>query len=336
VNEFAGSGVGTGVKGTKGPGRGPVGRAPVGAGSFAPGGGAGIGRDGAGNGQGAASAATSGGEPGRPDPHESDLRTAHFQGPDVQGHELPLPPDLPDWLRPLAGAVRSIDPISPWAGFRQRKRTLPGAARESAVLILFAGPARSDSAEDADILITERAATLRSHAGQPAFPGGRIDPQDGGPVQAALREAHEEAGVDPASVAVFARLPELYLQPSDFMVASVLGWWRTPAPLRVGSPLEVASVHRVALAELAAPENRLRVRHPSGYVGPAFAAAGLLVWGFTAGLLDAVLRLGGWEREWDRDRVRDLPDDVIALSYRSSSTRPADQRPYAAGAETDE
>jgi 8-oxo-dGTP pyrophosphatase MutT (NUDIX family) len=322
------------VKGTKGPGRGPLGRAPDGAGAFAPGDDAGEGRDAAGNGRGAGANASGGGS-GRSGPREPELRTADFQGPDVQGAELPLPPDLPRWLHPLAGAARSIDPVSPWAGFRPRKRTLPGSARQSAVLILFAGPGGS-SAEDADILITERAATLRSHAGQPAFPGGRIDPQDGGPVQAALREAHEEAGVDPASVAVFARLPELYLQPSDFMVASVLGWWRTPAPLRVGSPLEVASVHRVALAELAEPENRLRVRHPSGYVGPAFAADGLLVWGFTAGLLDAVLRLGGWEREWDRDRVRDLPDDVIALSYRSSSTRPADQRPYAAGAETDE
>lgn len=333
MNEFAGSGVGTGVKGTKGPGQGPLGRAPVGAGAFAPG-------DGAGNGQGAG-ASVPGGEPGRselhePGQHEHSLHVADFQGPDMQGAELPLPVDLPDWLRPLAGAVRSIDPASPWAGFRQRKRTLPGSPRASAVLILFAGPLGSSRADEADILITERATTLRSHAGQPAFPGGRIDPQDGGPVQAALREAHEEAGVDPSSVAVFARLPELYLQPSDFMVASVLGWWRTPAPLRVGSPLEVASVHRVALAELAAPENRLRVRHPSGYVGPAFAADGLLVWGFTAGLLDAVLRLGGWEQEWDRDRVRDLPEDVIALSYRSSSTRPADQRPYAAGAETDE
>jgi 8-oxo-dGTP pyrophosphatase MutT (NUDIX family) len=327
----------------QGPGRGPLGRAPNGAGSSTPGGGAA--EDGNGHGAAGDGESSRPGRPGRPGrPVEeveraadaADAHAAGIQPADAQAAQIPLPSDLPDWLRPLAGAVRAIDPSSRWAGFRPRTRTLPGPPRQSAVLILFAGPPVEGAAEDIDILITERAATLRSHAGQPAFPGGRLDPQDGGPVQAALREAHEEAGVEPASVAVFARLPELYLQPSDFMVASVLGWWRTPAPLRVGSPLEVASVHRVAVAELAAPENRLRVRHPSGYVGPAFAADGLLVWGFTAGLLDAVLRLGGWEREWDRDRVHDLPDDVIALSYRSSSLRPADQRPYAAGSETDE
>jgi 8-oxo-dGTP pyrophosphatase MutT (NUDIX family) len=328
VNENGGSGVVTVVKGTQGPGRGPLGRAPNGAGPFAPG------RDVTGH-------SAESGKPGE-DPETATVvnaaldDTADAKPADLQESLIPLPADLPDWLDPLADAVRSIDPSSRWAGFRQRTRMLPGTPRQSAVLILFAGPPTGGRAEDIDILITERATTLRSHAGQPAFPGGRLDPQDGGPVEAALREAHEEAGVDPASVAVFACLPELYLQPSDFMVASVLGWWRTPAPLRVGSPLEVASVHRVAVAELAAPENRLRVRHPSGYVGPAFAADGLLVWGFTAGLLDAVLRLGGWEREWDRDRVRDLPDEVIALSYRSSSLRPADQRPYAAGSETDE
>jgi 8-oxo-dGTP pyrophosphatase MutT (NUDIX family) len=332
VNETLGSGVVPGVKGTTGPGRGPLRRASdgAGAGAFSSGRG-GVDRNGGEchvSDNPADEQLTD--EPGLKSEGDGGARSA------VGTEQISIPPDLPDWLRPLTDAIRAIDPASRWAGFRQRTRTLPGSPRQSAVLILFAGAATGASAADADILITERASTLRSHAGQPAFPGGGIDPQDAGPVQAALREAHEEAGVDPDSVAVFGLLPELYLQPSDFMVASVLGWWRTPAPLRVGSPLEVASVHRVAIAELAAPENRWRVRHPSGYVGPAFAADGLLIWGFTAGLLDGVLRLGGWEQEWDRERVRDLPDDVIALSYRSSSLRPADQRPYADGAETDE
>lgn len=246
------------------------------------------------------------------------------------GEPMAEPEQLPNWLQPLAGALRELSPD--WLGFRPRRRTLPGDPRRSAVLILFGegGPA-GDSAPH--ILITERAATLRSHAGQPAFPGGRIDPEDHGPVQAALREAQEETGVDPGSVAVFGRLPEIYLQPSDFMVASVLGWWHTPSPPRIVSPLEVAAVHRVPVAELADPVNRVRVRHPSGYVGPAFHADGMLVWGFTAGLLDAVLRLGGWEQPWDRERLEDLPEEVSALAVRSSSIRPADQRPFATGAD---
>ncbi|MBS2962761.1 CoA pyrophosphatase [Actinocrinis puniceicyclus] len=245
---------------------------------------------------------------------------------------MAVPEQLPVWLRPLARALRELSPD--WLGFRPRRRTLPGEPRRSAVLILLgeSGPA---GGPEPDILITERAATLRAHAGQPAFPGGRIDPEDHGPVQAALREAQEETGVDPGSVAVFGRLPEIYLQPSDFMVASVLGWWHTPSPPRIVSPLEVAAVHRVPVAQLADPANRVRVRHPSGYVGPAFHAGGMLVWGFTAGLLDAVLRLGGWERPWDRDRFEDLPEEVSALAVRSSSTRPADQRPFAAGTDAD-
>jgi 8-oxo-dGTP pyrophosphatase MutT (NUDIX family) len=229
---------------------------------------------------------------------------------------------LPGWLAPLAGAAAAIDPASAWLGWRPRTRSLPGRPRRSAVLILF-----GEGRDGPDVLITERAATLRSHAGQPSFPGGGIDPGDSGPVRAALREAHEEVGVEPDSVAVFGQLPELYLQPSDFMVASVLGWWREPAPLRLASPLEVAAVHRVAVSEFVDPANRLRVRHPSGYVGPAFAVRGMLVWGFTAGLLGAVLRLGGWELPWDGQRIEELPDEVIALAVRSSSTRPADQRP---------
>ena len=69
-------------------------------------------------------------------------------------------------------------------------------------------------------------------------------------------------------------------------------------------------MHRVPLAELLDPANRLRVRHPSGYVGAAFGVGGLLVWGFTAGLLDRLLRLAGWEQPWDRGRVEDLPADA--------------------------
>jgi 8-oxo-dGTP pyrophosphatase MutT (NUDIX family) len=244
------------------------------------------------------------------------------------GEIMAAPEDLPTWLRPLAGALRELAPN--WLGFRPRTRTLPGEPRRSAVLILF-GESGSPGAPVPDVLITERAATLRAHAGQPAFPGGRIDPEDHGPVHAALREAQEETGVDPESVAVFGRLPEIYLQPSDFMVASVLGWWHTPSPPRVVSPLEVAAVHRVPVAELADPANRLRVRHPAGYIGPAFHVDGMLVWGFTAGLLDAVLRLGGWEQPWDHNRLEDLPEEVTALSVQSSSIRPADQRPFATG-----
>jgi 8-oxo-dGTP pyrophosphatase MutT (NUDIX family) len=170
-----------------------------------------------------------------------------------------------------------------------------------------------------DVLLIERAHDMRSHAGQPAFPGGGVDPEDDGPVAAALREAAEETGLDPAGVDVLATVPPLWLPPSGFLVTPVLAWWREPSAVGVQDPREVASVHRVTLAELLDPANRLSVRHPSGYVGPAFAVRGLLVWGFTGGLLARLFSVAGWERPWDSGRVEDLPADTIRQALRSEA-----------------
>lgn len=172
------------------------------------------------------------------------------------------------------------------------------AGRAAAVLILFgSGPFGPD------LLLIERAARLRNHAGQPAFPGGAIDEEDGGPVRAALREAAEETGLDPAGVRVLAVLPELYIWRSNFRVTPVLGWWESPSAVAPGDPGEIAAVARVPVADLASPANRMMIRYPSGHVGPAFRVAGLVVWGFTAAVLDQLLALGGWEEPWDSRRV---------------------------------
>ncbi len=207
---------------------------------------------------------------------------------------------VPGWLHTLATRAREVRP-------EELSRFLPPAegGRPSAVLMLFG----DDGAgwEAADVLLIERAHDMRSHPGQVAFPGGAVDPEDADEVSAALREAAEETGIDPAGVEVLAVLPSLFLPPSGFVVSPVLAWWRRPSAVSVVDPTEVASVHRVPLAELLDPANRYRVSHPSGYVGPAFDVAGLFVWGFTAGLLDRLLRLAGWERPWDAADVRALP-----------------------------
>lgn len=182
-----------------------------------------------------------------------------------------------------------------------------GAGRRSAVLILF-----GDGDAGPDVLLIERAHDMRSHAGQPAFPGGAVDEDDEGPVAAALREAAEETGLDPSGVDVVAVLPDLYLPPSDFVVTPVVGWWCEPSSVWAVDPAEVASVHRIPLVELTDPDNRYRVHHPSGYVGPAFQVRGLVVWGFTGGLLDRLIHLSGWEREWDHSRVVALPTPQTA------------------------
>ena len=216
---------------------------------------------------------------------------------------------VPGWLQPLADALPSVRP-------EQLSRFLPPdtGGRSSAVLVLF-----GEGPDGPDLLLIERAHTMRSHAGQPAFPGGAQDPEDDGPVGAALREAGEEVGLDPASVEVIGTLPALWLPPSGFVVHPVLAWWRAPHPVRVVDEAEVAAVVRVPVAELVDPANRLQVTHPSGWVGPAFRVRGLLVWGFTAGLLDRLLELGVLAVPWDRTRVEQLDASTVAASLRTAA-----------------
>ena len=202
---------------------------------------------------------------------------------------------LPGFLVRLLGTADDLP-------LRHQLPPPPATARRSAVLILFGEGPRGH-----DVLLIEKSPHLRSHAGQPAFPGGGVDPGDDYPVGTALREAQEEAGVDPSGVRVLATLPELFLPPSNRLVVPVVAWWDDPAEVLVGDPAEVASVARVPLDELADPANRFRVRHPAGYVGPAFGVAGMVVWGFTAALLDAVLTGSGLAWTWDPTDVRPLP-----------------------------
>jgi 8-oxo-dGTP pyrophosphatase MutT (NUDIX family) len=183
--------------------------------------------------------------------------------------------------------------------------------RRAAVLLLFAeGPLGPD------VLLIQRSTRGRRHAGQPAFPGGGVDPGDGGPVGAALREAAEETGLLPEGVEVVGTMPELYVWRSDNRVIPVVGWWHTPCAVHAASPEEVESVERVPIAELVDPANRLKLRHPGGFAGPAFRVRGMLVWGFTAGVLDGVLRSGGFELPWDQERVEDLPPEILDLAAR--------------------
>jgi 8-oxo-dGTP pyrophosphatase MutT (NUDIX family) len=221
---------------------------------------------------------------------------------------------VPGWLEQLARALPDVR-----GEHLSRFLPPPTGGRHSAVLVLF-----GEGASGPDLLIIERAHTMRSHAGQPAFPGGALDPEDGdpadeGPVRAALREANEEVGLDPSSVDVLGQLPALFLPPSGFVVHPVVSWWREPHPVDVVDEAEVAAVARVPIAELVDPANRLQVHHPSGWIGPAFEVADLLVWGFTAGLLDKLLQLGGWEQPWDTARSRTLDPGTLALAARGAT-----------------
>lgn len=219
--------------------------------------------------------------------------------------------ELPPWLRGLAGTSGELSSRA-FTKFTAPPETTP---RPAAVLMLF-----GEGESGPDVLLLRRADTLGSHAGQVAFPGGGADHGDGGPVATALREAEEETGVDPHGVQPVALLPELYIPISDWGVTPVLAHWQKPSAVHPVDPAETAEVARVPLAELTDPANRFQVRrNDGGWKGPAFTAGGLFVWGFTAGLLSVLLALGGWEREWDREDVRDLH---VALHEHNERTRP--------------
>ena len=203
-------------------------------------------------------------------------------------------PPVPGWLRELADAARKME-IHP------QVQPPASGGRASAVLVLFGG-----DPDRPDLLFIQRSADLRLHAGQPAFPGGAIDATDSGPVAAALREATEEVGVDPDGVDVVGTLPELFIPRTGFRVVPVLAWWRRPCAVAPVDPAEVAAVERVAVSELADPATRVMVRGPSGFLSPAFRVKNMLIWGFTAVLVDRLLALAGWERAWDTATVVDL------------------------------
>ena len=203
----------------------------------------------------------------------------------------------------------------------------PGVdARQAAVLLLFGpdapgAPTSADGPRAARLLLSRRSAHLRSHAGQVAFPGGRVEPGDVSPSATALREAAEEVALDPASVTVVAELPVLHVLPSNNDVTPVVGWWHRPGPLQPDL-VEVDAVSTVRLADLADPAVRIGVRHPSGGVWPGFdVPGGFLVWGFTAWVVDRVLVACGLDTPWDGAPVLEMPPRVPTSATDAGDSR---------------
>lgn len=194
-------------------------------------------------------------------------------------------PISPDSLRRALHPLDSLPPGEPY-NREELRGLLPDDFAPMHAAVLVGVVVRDDVA---CVLLTLRNDGLRHHAGQVSFPGGRMESGDDGPLGAATREAWEEIGLAPASVAALGYLDPM-LTITGFRVTPVVAWI-DPAFVPHPDPNEVAEVFEVPLSELLAPDNLRSVDlHVGGrprrvfeYVGPG--ADGRRIWGATALIL---------------------------------------------------
>lgn len=224
---------------------------------------------------------------------------------------------VPEWLQTsLPQFVGGRVPVSEdnrLRGLRKEMHQAASTQREplsdpamSAVLVLVSGNAQAQQRpDDASVVLTHRATTLRSHAGQMSFPGGRVDPGDRDAIDTALREAEEETGLNRDSVTPLQVMNPIDISRTGFAVHPVLAYWNDPHELQAVDPAETESVINVPISHLVDPENRMMLGY-SGWTGPGFRIGDFVVWGFTGGVLSYLLDAAGWAEDWDNNHVQDL------------------------------
>ena len=146
---------------------------------------------------------------------------------------------------------------------------------------------------DLHLVFIRRSDSVESHRGQVAFPGGRVDPTDTTLLDTALREAHEEVGIEPHVVDVLGGFATMSTVSSGMLVAPFVGLLRRPVDYRI-QQVEVAEVFEVPLRVLADPGyrglyewKRDQDRPPSNF--PAIFYSGQTIWGLTLRITESLL-----------------------------------------------
>lgn len=176
---------------------------------------------------------------------------------------------------------------------RKLQTHFPANPVPAAVLVPFV-----DRPEGLTVLLTQRASQLSQHAAQVSFPGGRLDATDRDAAHAALREAQEEIGLDPAQVRVFGYLPD-HLVISGYRVTPVLAIVTPPIELHV-NPAEVEEAFEVPVAHIFDRQNhksRLRRVGDEDMLLFDIPWGDHNIWGATAGMLMTLVRMVETNRE---------------------------------------
>lgn len=155
--------------------------------------------------------------------------------------------------------------------------------------------------EGPTVLLTQRTAHLRDHAGQVSFPGGRSEPEDASPEETALREAEEEVGLHRRHVEIIGRMPQFFTI-TGFAVTPVVAVVMPPFDLKIDD-FEVAEVFEPPLGFLLDPGNH--VKHEVEHRGRAhhywsMPWHGYHIWGATAGMLRQLSEIFSAERDGKR------------------------------------
>jgi 8-oxo-dGTP pyrophosphatase MutT (NUDIX family) len=178
---------------------------------------------------------------------------------------------------------------------RPRRQFPPGfdrsTIRDAAGLVLL-----TPIDDRAHVVLTVRAPTLGRHGGQVSLPGGVIDPGEAHDA-AALREAHEEVGLDRADVRILGRLTAIEIPVSGFRLHPIVGAAPRRPSLQAADG-EVAQILLVAIDELMSPACLLAIEHARDgqvIVAPSFCVASHEIWGATAMVLAELLVMLGWQ-----------------------------------------